>query len=54
MIDSTAIVWYAAICGALAALAPSVGGRTTRIVVGAIVGIAAATILPLLKSMMGY
>lgn len=53
MIDPGAIAWYAAICGALAALAPTLGGRNRRILVGAIVGILAATILPALKAMMG-
>jgi hypothetical protein len=54
MIDTTAIVWYAAICGILSALAPSFGGQATRIGIGAVVGILAATILPFLKGMMGY
>lgn len=52
--DSTSIVWYAAVCGALAAFAPAFGGRTVRITIGAIVGIFAASILPLIKGMMGY
>lgn len=52
--DSTAVVWYAAICGALAAFAPSLGGRTVRIGIGAVVGIIAASILPVIKGMMGY
>ncbi len=54
MFDTTAIVWYAAICGGLAAFAPSLGGRGLRIGIGAVVGILAASILPLLKSMIGY
>ena len=53
MIDVTAIAWYAAICGALAALAPTLGGVSRRIIVGAIVGILAATVLPFLRTMMG-
>ncbi len=52
--DGTAIAWYAVICGILSALAPSFGGRMVRVSVGAIVGIVAATVLPLLKSMIGY
>ncbi|MBO6918099.1 MAG: hypothetical protein JJ858_06695 [Rhizobiaceae bacterium] len=53
--DLTAIAWYAAICGALSALlAPLFGGRTTRIIVGAAVGIIAASLFPLAKTMMGY
>ena len=54
MIDMTAIAWYAAICGALAALAPTLGGASRRIIVGAIIGILAATVLPWFRSMMGY
>ncbi len=53
-IDATAIVWYAAICGVLAAFAPSFGGRTLRLSIGAVVGIVAATVLPLAKSMIGF
>ena len=52
-IDATAIVWYAAICGALSAFAPAVGGRTLRLATGAVVGIVAATVLPLVRSMIG-
>lgn len=55
MIDTVAIAWYAAICGTLSALAPSLGGRLIRIAIGAVVGICAATVLPFLKNMMvGY
>jgi hypothetical protein len=54
MFDTTAIVWYAAICGTLSALAPSLGGQALRISIGAVVGILAATVLPFLKGMMGY
>lgn len=52
-IDPTAIAWYAAICGALSAFAPSFGGRGLRIVIGAVVGVVAATLLPALRSMLG-
>ena len=52
--DLTAIAWYAAICGALSALAPVFGGRMTRIIVGAAVGILAASLFPLAKTMIGY
>lgn len=53
MFDSTAIIWYAAICGGLAAFAPQLGGRGMRIGIGAVVGIIAASLLPWLKNMMG-
>ena len=52
-IDATAIAWYAVICGVLSAFAPSFGGRVVRIVIGGIVGIVAATVLPMVKSLMG-
>lgn len=54
MFDTTSIIWYAAICGILSALAPSLGGQLTRISIGAVVGILAATALPFIKGMMGY
>ncbi|WP_349364707.1 MAG: hypothetical protein ABL307_05480 [Roseitalea porphyridii] len=53
MFDATAIVWYGAICGALAALAPSLGGRNRRVLVGVIVGIVAATLLPGVRGALG-
>lgn len=52
--DFSAIAWYAAICGVLSALAPVFGGRTTRLVIGAVVGIIAASFFPLIKGMFGY
>ena len=52
-IDPAAIAWYAAICGALSAFAPSVGGRGLRIAVGAVVGVLAATLLPAVRSVLG-
>jgi len=51
--DGTAIAWYAVICGILSALAPSFGGRLVRVSVGALVGIVAATVLPLLRGLTG-
>lgn len=54
MFDATAIIWYAAICGILSALAPSLGGQITRMGIGAVVGILAATALPFARGMMGY
>ena len=52
-VDTVAIVWYAAVCGALSGFAPSFGGRALRLGIGAVVGIVAATVLPLVKSMIG-
>ena len=53
MFDSTAIIWYAAICGTLSAMAPNLGGRGMRIFVGAFVGILAASMLPFVKGVLG-
>ncbi|MEP3436770.1 MAG: hypothetical protein ABJN75_08310 [Hoeflea sp.] len=52
-IDGTAVAWYAVICGVLSALAPSFGGRAVRIAIGGIVGILAATLLPIVKGLAG-
>lgn len=52
--DVSAIAWYAAICGALCAFAPTFGGRIARITIGAIVGILAASAFPFLRSTVGY
>jgi hypothetical protein len=52
--DIASIAWYAAICGALAALAPTLRTLVTRIVLGGAVGIAAASLLPAVRAMMGY
>jgi hypothetical protein len=52
-LDATAIAWYAVICGSLSALAPDFGGRGLRIVIGGIVGIVAATVLPVLRQALG-
>lgn len=52
-IDATAIAWYAVICGVLSALAPSFGGRLVRVVIGGVVGIIAATVLPMIRGLTG-
>ncbi|MDF1607521.1 hypothetical protein PZ897_04975 [Hoeflea sp. YIM 152468] len=52
-IDATAVAWYAVICGALSAFAPSFGGRLLRVAIGGAVGILAATVLPVVRGMMG-
>jgi hypothetical protein len=49
MIDTLTMGFYAIVCAALAALAPSVGSLVGRIVVGAVVGLAAAALWPLVN-----
>ncbi|MEM6385135.1 MAG: hypothetical protein AAF718_02750 [Pseudomonadota bacterium] len=52
--DPVALVFYAIICGLLSLFAPNLGGRVPRLAVGACVGVVAASLLPLLNSMIGY
>ena len=52
-VDGLAIIWYAAICGGLSALAPAFGGRMVRVAIGAAVGVSAAIALPLFKTLVG-
>jgi hypothetical protein len=53
MIDPINLLFYAAVCGGLAAYAPSASGRSARFALGVVVGLIAATLLPLLKSLFG-
>ncbi|WP_424972371.1 hypothetical protein [Dinoroseobacter sp. S76] len=48
--DPVALVFYAAICAILSLFAPQLGGRVTRLAVGAGVGVLAAAVLPLLRT----
>jgi hypothetical protein len=54
MFDYLAMAFYAAVCGTLAIFAPSTGGMLARAGIGIFVGLVAATILPMLKGMVGY
>ncbi|MEM1366007.1 MAG: hypothetical protein AAGH82_09675 [Pseudomonadota bacterium] len=54
MLDWTAMIFYAAICGGLAVFAPSSGTWPMRAGIGIIVGLGAAVLLPLFKGMIGY
>ncbi len=51
--DPIAIVFYALVCGVLSLFAPNMGGRVPRLAIGAVVGVVAALLLPVLKSLMG-
>ncbi|WP_165586926.1 hypothetical protein [Pseudaestuariivita atlantica] len=48
--DTTALVFYALICGGLSLAGPRLGAPFLRFGIGAAVGIAAAAILPLVRS----
>ncbi|MEM7720696.1 MAG: hypothetical protein AAF222_15985 [Pseudomonadota bacterium] len=52
--DPIALTFYAVVCGLLSLFAPKLGGRVPRLAVGAVVGVLAAAILPVLHGMMGY
>lgn len=51
--DPVALVFYAIVCGVLSLFAPSLGGRVSRLAVGAGVGVVAAAVLPLVNNMIG-
>lgn len=51
--DAIALVFYACVCGALGLAGPRLGAPLVRLGVGAVVGIVAASILPILKTMIG-
>ena len=52
--DPINMVYYAAICAGLSALSPKVPGLPWRLGIGALVGLGAAAVLPLVRSMMAY
>ena len=51
--DGITIAYYAVVCGALAVLAPRVRSGLQRIILGAGVGVIAATLFPTLRGMTG-
>ncbi|MCU4651511.1 hypothetical protein N8I71_01625 [Roseibacterium sp. SDUM158016] len=51
--DVTALVFYAIVCGLLSLAAPASGRPLSRIAIGAAVGIAAAALLPALRTTFG-
>jgi len=50
--DFIALAFYACVCGLLSVFAPRLGTPLIRLGVGAVVGIAAALILPMLRGML--
>lgn len=51
--DPVNLAFYGLVCGTLAAFAPSLGSRVARAVLGVIVGLIAAGLLPMLRGMAG-
>ncbi|WP_198671032.1 hypothetical protein [Oceanibium sediminis] len=48
--DPVTLIYYAGVCGLLGLFAPKLGGATARLIIGAIVGIAAVAMLPVVRS----
>ncbi len=53
IMDMISLAFYAAICGILSYFAPNFGPPFARLGIGAVVGIIAATLLPILKGTFG-
>ena len=51
--DPVTMTYYAVICGSLGALSPRVTPGALRIVLGIVVGLAAAALLPVLRRATG-
>ena len=49
--DQISLFYYAAVCAILGYLAPSIGRWHIRLIVGALVGIAAAALLPTVRTL---
>ena len=47
------LAFYASVCGILSVAAPRLGGFVPRLLVGAIVGIIAAILLPTIREILG-
>lgn len=47
--DMTALIFYACICAVLSFFAPQMGRPWKRLAIGAVVGVAAAALLPVLR-----
>ncbi|WP_425093842.1 hypothetical protein [Tropicimonas sp. S265A] len=51
--DIVALGFYAVVCALLSLMAPDLGGRWQRLAIGAAVGVVAAALLPVLRSVLG-
>lgn len=51
--DIVALAFYALVCGALSIAAPQFGSPSKRMAVGAVVGIVAAAVLPIIRTAIG-
>jgi hypothetical protein len=51
--DITALGFYAVVCGVLSFASPQLGRPLSRFAIGAVIGIVAATVLPILRGTFG-
>lgn len=51
--DPITLAFYALVCAILSAAAPNLGNRAARLAIGAVVGVVAASVLPLLRGAVG-
>ena len=51
--DPVTMVFYGAVCGTLALASPHVPRPWQRVVIGIVIGAVAATILPMLRRLLG-
>ena len=54
MMDPVNLTYYAVVCGGLAAYAPSVSNRVSRLVVGLATGGVSAALLPIVHRILGF
>jgi hypothetical protein len=52
--DPVSLGFYAAVCGALTAAGPWMGGLLARFGIGVIVGLIASLLLPAVQGIVGY
>jgi len=50
--DPVSLAFYALVCALLSLFAPRLGGRAVRLIVGALVGVVAAALLPILRTVL--
>ena len=52
--DPITLAFYAVVCGCLSAVAPKLPKLPVRLGIGAMVGLVAASVLPMIKGMLPY
>lgn len=52
--DIITVSYYAVVCGVLGMAGPKLGGTVVRLIIGAIVGVIAATLLPTVRLIAGF